>query len=79
VAVILIQILNQKYIVGFEVFRAVVMRTLKMEAMCCSETSVAALQITRRHIPEDDTLQKYIGFVVYLTTLSVSRLYTVEW
>jgi hypothetical protein len=27
-----------------------------MEAICSSETSVAAQQTTRRHIPEDDTL-----------------------
>jgi hypothetical protein len=30
--------------------------TLKMEAICFSETSVASQQTTRRHIPEDDTL-----------------------
>jgi hypothetical protein len=29
--------------------------TLKMEAICSSETSGAAQRITRRHIPEDDT------------------------
>jgi hypothetical protein len=27
-----------------------------MEAICSSETSVATQQTTRRHIPEDDTL-----------------------
>jgi hypothetical protein len=31
--------------------------TLKMEALCSSETSVAIQQTTRRHIPKDDTLQ----------------------
>jgi hypothetical protein len=30
--------------------------TLKMEAICSSET-VETQQTTRRHIPEDDTLQ----------------------
>jgi hypothetical protein len=30
-------------------------KTLKMEAICSSETSVATQQTTRRHIPEDDT------------------------
>jgi hypothetical protein len=30
--------------------------TLKMEALCSSETSVATQVTTRRHIPEDDTL-----------------------
>jgi hypothetical protein len=30
--------------------------TLKMEAICSSETSVASQDTTRRHIPEDDTL-----------------------
>jgi hypothetical protein len=33
--------------------------TLQMEAMCSSETSVETQQTTRRHIPEDDTLQSY--------------------
>jgi hypothetical protein len=28
-----------------------------MEALCSSETSVATQRITRRHIPENDTLQ----------------------
>jgi hypothetical protein len=32
--------------------------TLKMEAICSSETSVESQRTTRRHIPEDDTLQK---------------------
>jgi hypothetical protein len=30
--------------------------TLKMEAICSSETSVGTQRTTRRHIPEDDTL-----------------------
>jgi hypothetical protein len=30
--------------------------TLKMEAICSSETSDTTLRTTRRHIPEDDTL-----------------------
>jgi hypothetical protein len=33
--------------------------TLKMEAICSSETSVATHQTTRRHIPEDDTLHNH--------------------
>jgi hypothetical protein len=31
--------------------------TLKVEAICSSETSVDTQRTTRRHIPEDDTLQ----------------------
>jgi hypothetical protein len=31
--------------------------TLKMEAICSSETSVETQRNTRRHIPEDDALQ----------------------
>jgi hypothetical protein len=31
--------------------------TLKMEAICSSETSVAFQRITRRYVPEDSTLQ----------------------
>jgi hypothetical protein len=71
---------NEHY-VGFEVFTAVVMKsiiwdmtprkppacsivllnyssTLKMEAIRSSETSGATQRTTRRHIPEDDTLQQ---------------------
>jgi hypothetical protein len=33
--------------------------TLKMEALCSSETSVATQRTTRRHIPEDNTLRTY--------------------
>jgi hypothetical protein len=33
--------------------------TLKMEAICSSETSVSSQQTTRRHIPEDDTLHNH--------------------
>jgi hypothetical protein len=30
-----------------------------MQTICSSETSVEAQQITRRHIPEDDTLHNH--------------------
>jgi hypothetical protein len=40
------------------VLAEIISSTLKMEAMCSSETSVATQQTTWRHIPEDDTLQK---------------------
>jgi hypothetical protein len=33
--------------------------TLKMQAIRSSETSGTTLRITRRHIPEDDTLQNH--------------------
>jgi hypothetical protein len=33
--------------------------TLKMEAICSSETSGTTLRTTRRHIPEEDTLQNH--------------------
>jgi hypothetical protein len=33
--------------------------TLKMEAICSSETSVETQRNTRRHIPEDDTLHNH--------------------
>jgi hypothetical protein len=36
--------------------------TLKIEAICSSEISVATQQTTRRHIPEDETLQAYYIF-----------------
>jgi hypothetical protein len=40
----------------FLVFAEIFSSTLKMEAIGSSETSVATQQITRRHIPEDDSL-----------------------
>jgi hypothetical protein len=33
--------------------------TLKMEAICSSETSFATQQTTRRHFPEDNTLHNH--------------------
>jgi hypothetical protein len=36
--------------------------TLKMEAICSSETSVDTQRTTRRHIPEDDTLHNALNF-----------------
>jgi hypothetical protein len=38
-------------------FSELISSTLKMEAICSSEMSVEARRTTRRHIPEDDTLQ----------------------
>jgi hypothetical protein len=38
------------------VLAKIISSTLKMEAICFSETSVATQQATWRHIPEDDTL-----------------------
>jgi hypothetical protein len=39
------------------VFAEIISSALKMEAVCSSETSVETERTTRRHIPEDDTLQ----------------------
>jgi hypothetical protein len=39
------------------VFAEIISPTLKMEAICSFETSVVTQQTTRRHVPEDDTLQ----------------------
>jgi hypothetical protein len=36
--------------------------TLKMEALCSSEKPVATQRTTRRHVPEDVTLQFFILF-----------------
>jgi hypothetical protein len=41
------------------VLAEIISSTLKMEAICSSETSVATQQNTRRHIPEDDTLHNH--------------------
>jgi hypothetical protein len=73
---------NYAYFVGFEVFTAVVMKSLppacllvfdelissilKMEAICSSETSVETQWTTRRHIPEGDTLYAYFDRNLYI-------------
>jgi hypothetical protein len=41
------------------VLAEIISSTLKMEAICSSETSVATQQTTRHHIPEDDTLHSH--------------------
>jgi hypothetical protein len=38
--------------------------TLKMEAICSSETSIATQRTTRHHIPEDDTLHHTTYLIV---------------
>jgi hypothetical protein len=40
----------------------IVSSTLKLEAICSSETSVATQQTTRRHIPEEDTLHNLTSY-----------------
>jgi hypothetical protein len=57
--------------------------TLKMEAICSSEMSVASQQTTRRHIPEDVTLhnhhcenlKSYIGIFLFhfITCVAVTE------
>jgi hypothetical protein len=39
------------------VFAEFISSTLEMEAICSSETSAETQRTTRRHIPENDTLQ----------------------
>jgi hypothetical protein len=56
--------------------------TLKMEAICSSETSVESQQTTRRHIPEDDTLHNHLcenlkSYKCYLN-VHVERVCTLE-
>jgi hypothetical protein len=41
------------------VLSEIISSTLKMEAICSSETSVATQETTRRHIPEDATLHNH--------------------
>jgi hypothetical protein len=40
-------------------FAELISWTRKMEAICSSKTPVETQRTTRRHIPEDDTIQKY--------------------
>jgi hypothetical protein len=44
------------------VLAEIISSTLKMEATCSSETSVATRQAIRRYIPEDDTFHHLIYF-----------------
>jgi hypothetical protein len=46
-------------------FAELISSTLKMEAICSSETSVDTQRITRRYIPEDDTLHPVVQIVVF--------------
>jgi hypothetical protein len=48
--------LSFKTYVCLLVFAELISSTLKMEAICSSETSIETQRTTRRHIPEDDTL-----------------------
>jgi hypothetical protein len=67
-------------ILGFEVFTAVVLKsiifwdiyssTLKMEAIRSSETSGTTLRTTRRHIPEDHTLLAFL-FSIFFKVVGV--------
>jgi hypothetical protein len=43
------------------VFAELISSTLKMEAICSSETSVETQRTTRHNIPEYDTLTHYIA------------------
>jgi hypothetical protein len=53
------------------VFAVLIYSTLKMEAICSSETSIETQRTTRRHIPEDDTLQ--ISYLLYYITVAYFR------
>jgi hypothetical protein len=71
---------------------AEIISTLKMEAICSSETSVATQQTTWRHIPEYDTLlSKLLHFIkcpkhhsyslradLFSTDEDISRIYGPE-
>jgi hypothetical protein len=50
-------------------FAEFIFQTLKMEAICSSETSVVTQRTTRRHIPEDDTLHEYL----YSTVIAIFK------
>jgi hypothetical protein len=60
------------------VLAEIISSTLKMEAMCFSETSVATQQTTRRHIPEDDTLKKMKHFFATTQQRESQRLFDTE-
>jgi hypothetical protein len=54
--------------------------TLKMEAICSAETSVDSQRTTWRHIPENDTLCRPIGYwneyrFAYLNSMAIFSAY----
>jgi hypothetical protein len=59
------------------VLAEIIYSTLKMEAICSSETSVATQQTTRRHIPEDDTLHNHRreNLKSYISVLCYGRIF----
>jgi hypothetical protein len=65
------------------VFAELISSTLKMEAICSSETSVETRGTTRHHIPEDDTLhnhrcenlKSYIGTLFWHNVQYVCKQY----
>jgi hypothetical protein len=46
----------------------------KMEAICSSETSVQTQRTTRRHIPEDDTLQVQLKCLCIIHEFYATRI-----
>jgi hypothetical protein len=59
------------------VLAEIISSTLKMEAICSFETSVATQQTTRRQIPEDNTLHNHgcenlKSYIVYQVVAKVS-------
>jgi hypothetical protein len=47
------------HLLAYGLVAELISSTLKMKAICSSETSVDTQQTTRRHIPEDDTLYNH--------------------
>jgi hypothetical protein len=76
---------TQKYLVGFKVletpaftlFLLGLFFTLKMKAICSSETSVDYQRTTRRHIPEDILFDAEYAFILqnYITRMFCESMY----
>jgi hypothetical protein len=54
------------------VLAEIISSTMKMEAICSSETSVETQQTTRHHIPENDTL---LFIIVYKECVTRTNSY----
>jgi hypothetical protein len=62
------------HLLAFWFLAELISSTLKMEAMCSSETSADTQRPTRRYIPEDNTLLRFSFQYVYMMETKIAML-----